>query len=161
MSDSFGPYDGMETDDEWVPEELFSAFVSRMPQVCVDVILETEEGILVAKRDIHPPVWFWPGNRLYKGERLREAAHRVADEELGIDVRIRDQYGPYAHFWADSSVQGSPSRHTVNPVFHVEPANGDYEITLDDQHSDYRFLTAVEDGLHEYVRLYLEDNDIL
>lgn len=161
MSDAFEPYDAMAIDDEWVPEELFSEFIARMPQICVDLIVETEEGILLAKRDIHPPVWFWPGSRLYKGERLREAAHRIADEELGIEVDIVDQYGPYAHFWADRSVQGSPSRHTVNPVFHVEPADEDYEITLDEQHSEYRYLTELESDLHEYVRRYIEDNDLL
>lgn len=160
MSDRVAPHE-MAVDDEWIPEELFSAFVSRMPQVCVDVILETDEGLLLAKRDIHPPVWFWPGSRLYKGEALRDAAVRVAREELGVEVRIEDRYGPYAHFWADSSVRGSPSRHTVNPVFHVVPAHETYEITLDDQHSDYRFLTEVEDDLHEYVRRYVEDNDLL
>lgn len=151
----------MDVHDEYVPEELFSQFTSRMPQVCVDLIVESEEGILIAKRDIEPAVWFWPGSRLYKGEELNDAAHRIAMEELGIEVRIKDEYGPYAHFWEDSSVEGSPSRHTVNPVFHVEPAHADYGISLDEQHSDHRFLTEVEDGLHEYVRLYLDDNNLL
>lgn len=161
MSDTFKPYHGMDVDDEWIPEDLLSTFLSRMPQVCVDLVVETDEGLLLAKRDIHPPVWFWPGSRLYKGERLREAAHRIADGELGIDADIIDRYGPYAHFWADSAVQGSPSRHTVNPVFHVEPAREAYEITLDEQHAEYRFLTELEPDLHEYVRLYIEDNDLL
>ena len=38
---------------------------------------------------------------------------------------------------------------------------GEYEIALDDQHSAYRFVSAVEPGLHEYVRLYLRDNDLV
>lgn len=151
----------MDVHDEYVPEEQFSQFVSRMPQVCVELIFESEDGILVAKRDIDPSIWFWPGSRLYKSEELDDAAHRIAEEELGVEVRIRDEYGPYAHFWEESSVAGSPSRHTVNVVFHVEPVRTEYEISLDDQHSEYRFLTEVEDDLHEYVRHYLEDNDLL
>lgn len=161
MTAPFEPYDEMPVHDEFVSEELFSDFLTHMPQVCVEVILETAEGILIAKRDIDPPVWFWPGSRLYKGERLEDAAHRVGQEELGIDIQIQDRYGPYAHFWEESSVRDSPSRHTVNIVFHAAPANQDYEIELDDQHSAYRFLTEIEPDLHEYVRLYLDDNNLL
>ncbi len=46
-------------------------------------------------------------------------------------------------------------------MFHVTPASDNYEITLDEQHSDYRFVADVESDLHEYVRLYIEDNDLL
>jgi colanic acid biosynthesis protein WcaH len=125
-----------------------------MPKICVEIILETQQGYLLAKRDITPSVWFWPGSRLYKSEQLTEAAHRIAAEELAIDITIEAQYGPYAHFWESSSVEGSPSRHTVNPVFHVTPAYDDYDIQLDAQHSDYRFVTAIEPDMHPYVRQY-------
>ncbi|WP_254840970.1 NUDIX domain-containing protein [Natronomonas marina] len=158
MPDDVTPYEDMHVHDEHIPEDRFAEFIARMPQVCVDLILETQQGFLLAKREITPSVWFWLGSRLYKGERLPDAAHRIADEELGLDITIHDQYGPYAHFWESSSVDGSPSRHTVNPVFHVRPANDDYEITLDDQHTDYRFVTALDPDMHHYVRLYLEDN---
>lgn len=161
MTESFDPYDDMPVHDEYLSEDVFSDFLAQMPQVCVELILETADGILLAKRDIDPPVWFWPGSRLYKGERLEDAAHRVGREELGIEIQIQDRYGPYAHFWENSSVQHSPSRHTVNLVYHATPANEHYEIELDEQHSAYRFLTAVESDVHEYVRLYLEDNDLL
>jgi colanic acid biosynthesis protein WcaH len=161
MTDSFEPYHNMDVHDELITEDLFSEFIARMPQICVDLILETDSGILIAKREVDPPVWFWPGGRLYKGERLEEAAHRIAQEELNIEIRIHDQYGPYTHFWENSAVKGSPSRHTVNPVYHVTPAEQEYEINLDEQHSEYRFLTQMESDLHEYVRLYLEDNDLL
>jgi colanic acid biosynthesis protein WcaH len=151
----------MEVHDEFIPEDLFSEFIARMPQICIDLILETDDGILIAKREVDPPVWFWLGDRLYKGERLEEAAHRIAQEELNIEIRIQDQYGPHTHLWENSAVKGSPSRHTVNPDYHITPAEQDYEINLDEQHSECRFLTQMESDLHEYVRLYLEDNDLL
>jgi len=143
------------------PEDLLAEVIEYIPQVCVDLILETQQGYLLAKRNIMPPVWFWPGSRLYKGEALPEAAHRIADEELGVEISIEDRYGPYAHFWKSSSVEGSPSRHTVNPVFHVTPTNNNYAIQLDDQHTDYRFVTELEPDMHPYVRLYLTDNDLV
>jgi len=161
MPDSFEPYDDMPVHDDHVPQDLFAEFIERMPQVCVEIILETREGYLLAKRDITPPGWFWPGSRLYKGEKLTDAAHRIAAEELGIKVTIQDRYGPYAHFWQTSSIEGSPSRHTVNTVLHVTPARDEYEIHLDDQHTDYRFVTALEPDMHPYVRQYLESNDLV
>jgi colanic acid biosynthesis protein WcaH len=160
MTNSVDPYE-MEIHDEFVPEELFSEFLATMPQVCVELIVETNEGILLAKREIDPDIWFWPGSRVYKSEELEAAAHRVADEELGIDVRIDDQYGPYTHFWNSSPADGAPSRHTVNTVYHVTPSTESYEIELDNQHSASRFLTTIEPDLHEYVQLYLHDNDLL
>lgn len=155
------PYEAMPVHDERIPEDEFAAFIERMPQVCVDLVLETDEGVLLADRQIEPAVWFWPGSRLYKGEALEDAARRVAREELGIEATILGEYGPYAHFWEHSPVNGSPSRHTVNTAYHVEPAADDYDIELDDQHADVRYVTVVEDWMHEYVQRYLRDIDAL
>jgi len=161
MPDSFAPYDDMPVHGDYIPEDIFAEFIKHMPQVCVEIILETQQGYLLAKRDITPPVWFWPGSRLYKGETLPDAAHRIAAEELGIEITIEDQYGPYAHFWEESSIEGSPSRHTVTPVFHVTPTNDAYDIQLNDQHTDYRFITELEPDMHPYVRQYLTDNNLV
>lgn len=155
--DSHDPYDEMPVHDERVPEEQFADFLEQMPQVCVEVVLETDEGVLLAKRTGEPELWFWPGSRLYKGERLSAAAHRVAREELGIEVELRGRLGIYEHRWHGSPVKGSPSRHTVNVVFRATPADETFDVTLDDQHAAYRFVTGPEPGLHEYVREYLDD----
>lgn len=161
MTEECNPYQDMELRDDYIPEELFAEFIDKMPQVCVEIIVESEDGILIAKRNDNPTTWFWPGGRLFKGEKLPEAAHRIAQEELNIEIEIKDQYGPYEHFWEDCPVAGSPSRHTVNIVFHTTPATESFNIDIDDQHSDYRFISEGESDLHEYVRLYIEENDLL
>lgn len=71
-----------------------------------------------------------PGSRLHTGEELDHAAHRVAREELGIDVDRRDRLGVYAHVWESSAVEGAPSRHTVNIVYRARPVD-DPTITLE------------------------------
>lgn len=161
MTDEFESYEMMPIHDEYIPEDKFSQFIETMPQVCVDILFETADGILLVKRAIEPSIWFWPGGRLYKGERLAEAARRVAREELGVGVSVRERYGPYAHFWEDSAVKHSPSRHTVNAVFRVVPENREYEIQLDQQHSEYQFVTEPSQRFHEYVNLYLTETDVL
>lgn len=154
------PYDEMPVHDELLPEETYTGFVARMPQPCVELVLETDEGLLLGKRTIEPQVWFWPGSRLYKGERLEAAARRVASEELGIEVRLVEQLGVHAHFWRESA-DGGPSRHTVNVVYHAVPARADFEIELDDGHSAYRYLSTLDEDLHEYVRAYVRRYDLL
>ncbi|PSP47656.1 ADP-ribose pyrophosphatase, partial [Halobacteriales archaeon QH_1_68_42] len=60
----------MEVHDERVPEETFGACLDALPQVCVEVLLERDGRLLVARRTNEPArgEWFWPGGRLYKGE---------------------------------------------------------------------------------------------
>ena len=153
----------MEIHDEYVPEELFAEFTARMPQVCVEVVLDTAEGVLLAKRVNRPArgEWFWPGGRLYKGETLESAARRIAREELGIEVTVAERLGVYAHLWETSAVAGNESRHTVNVPFRVTPADPGFSVELDAQHEAYRFLSDPDADLHEYVERYIEDNDLL
>lgn len=134
-----------------------------MPEACVEVVVEHDEGLLVAKRTNAPAKgeWFWPGSRLYKGEETTEATHRIAREELGIDIEIDDLLGVYSHFWPTSPVGDGPSRHTVNVVYHVRPATADFDIVLDDQHEAYRFLSKRTPDLHRYVQLYIDEHDLL
>jgi len=153
----------VDVHDEFIPEETFGACLDALPQVCVEVLLERAgHGVLVARRTNDPArgEWFWPGGRLYKGERLPAAARRVAREELGVAVELRGRVGVYSHFWDTASVTGADSRHTVNIVYRARQRDRDATIELDDQHDDYRFVTGTEDGLHEYVQQYLDELDL-
>ncbi|WP_459191610.1 NUDIX domain-containing protein [Halosimplex sp. J119] len=149
----------MEVHDEFIPEEEFATVLDRVPQACVEVVLERDGRVLLAHRTKAPAKgeWFWPGSRLYKGERLEDAARRVAREELGVEVTVADRVGVYEHFWDDSSIDGVDSRHTVNVVFRVRQTDPDDPIELDEQHDDYRFVAGDEGEFHEYVERYLAD----
>jgi len=152
----------MDVHDDHVPEPVFGECLAHLPQVCVEVVLEYDGEVLLAKRTNEPASgeWFWPGSRLFKGENLDDAAHRVAREELGIEVELLGRIGVYSHFWDTASVDGADSRHTVNVVYHARPLD-DPEVELDDQHDAYRFVDGIEPEFHEYVRRYLEDSEIL
>ena len=90
----------MEVYDEHIPEETFGACLDALPQVCVEVLLERDGRLLVARRTNEPArgEWFWPGGRLYKGEKLDDAARRIGREELGLDVNVVECVGVYSHF---------------------------------------------------------------
>jgi len=152
----------MDVHDAHIPEETFATCLEHVPQPCVDLVVEYDGGVLLVCRQNEPASgeWFWPGGRLYKGERLEDAAVRIAREELGLGVRIRERLGVSEHFWETTSVAGLNSRHTVPVVYRVEPAPADQPILLDDQHDDYRILREPERSLHEYVREYVDRFDL-
>lgn len=153
----------MEIHREYLPEEQYTEFLANMPEICVEVVLQHREAVLLARREIEPAKgeWFWPGSRLYKGERTRQAAHRVAREELGIEIELTDLFGVYSHFWDRSAQSPDVSRHTVNVVYRARPVEDEHRIKLDGQHDEYRWLDELEPDLHEYVRTYVEDGDLL
>lgn len=146
----------MDVHDEFIPEETFGACLDVLPQVCVEVLLERDGRVLVARRTNEPArgEWFWPGGRLYKGEELADAARRIAREELGVAVDVVERVGVYSHFWDTASVEGADSRHTVNVAFLVRQRDADAAIELDDQHSEYRFVAGYDESLHHYLERY-------
>lgn len=152
----------MDVDDEYIPEATFATCLDRLPQVCVEVVLERDGAVLLARRTNAPAAgeWFWPGSRLYKGELLDAAAHRVAREELDITVDLDERLGVHSHFWTESSVSGVSERHTVNVVFRATPAVPDPGVSLDEQHSEFRWLSEPEPELHEYVRRYIDEYEL-
>lgn len=149
----------MRVHDERLPEDVYATCQQHLPEACVEVFLEHDGGVLLARRTNEPArgEWFWPGARLYKGETLADAARRIGREELGIAVELTGRLGVYSHFWETSAVAGVDARHTVNVVFRASPRDDVSVIQLDDQHDRYRFVDGPEPGLHEYVRRYLAD----
>lgn len=149
----------MELVDDPMTEAAYARCQQYLPEACVEVFLEHDGGVLVARRTNEPArgEWFWPGARLYKGEPLEDAARRVARDELGLAVELTGRLGVYSHFWSTSSVPGVESRHTVNVVFRAMPIADGVEVDLDDQHDAYRFVSGPEPGLHAHVRRYLAD----
>ncbi len=82
--------DGYLTDDE------YCATYSKVPRLCVDLVIRNEQGaILLTRRTQKPHVGWWhiPGGRVRKSESIHAVAHRVATHELGTDVEIGDTLG--------------------------------------------------------------------
>lgn len=78
-----------------LPKELYDEIYGQFPRLCVEVIINTSEGIILTKRLIPPCVGMWhiPGGTVYHGERLEDAVSRVAYDELGIPVNIKNMIG--------------------------------------------------------------------
>lgn len=88
----------------------------RSPIPTVDIIIESNNGILLIKRKNPPEGWALPGGFVDYGESLESAAVREAEEETGLDVELTKQFHTY------SDPRRDPRRHTITTVFIAKAA---------------------------------------
>jgi 8-oxo-dGTP diphosphatase len=67
------------------------------PKPTVDVVIETEGGIVLVRRKNPPHGWALPGGFVDGGEWIAAAARREAKEETGLDVQLTDLLGVYSN----------------------------------------------------------------
>jgi ADP-ribose pyrophosphatase YjhB (NUDIX family) len=89
----------------------------RNPVPTVDIIIETEGGIVLIKRRNPPFGWALPGGFVEYGESLESAALRESFEETGLQVTLVEQFHTY------SSPGRDPRMHTISTVF-IATASG-------------------------------------
>lgn len=79
----------------WIPKEEFDSIYARVPRITVELIVHTDAGVVLSKRSIEPCIgqWHIPGGTVYFGETLEEAVRRVANDELGVEVKVGEQIG--------------------------------------------------------------------
>lgn len=87
----------------------------RNPTPTVDIIIELidrpHRPIILIER-LNPPYgWALPGGFLDYGESVETAATREAQEEVGLDVRLLEQFQVY------SVPDRDPRQHTISIVF--------------------------------------------
>ncbi|WP_324758354.1 GDP-mannose mannosyl hydrolase [Haloarcula montana] len=147
------------TQGERIPDEEWRTIVGNVPLVSVDLVVQHEDSIALGKRANDPAKgeWFVPGGTVQKHERLDDAVHRIAEEELGVTVEIERRLGVYEHFYDVADADVADGKHYV-PIGYLVTADSRATET-DDQHADLRWEpTPVDtDDLHPYVRAYLVD----
>jgi ADP-ribose pyrophosphatase YjhB (NUDIX family) len=75
----------------WLPKAEFDSIFSRVPRLCVEVVIvEQDRGVLLARREIPPNegAWHIPGGTVLFAEPVVEAVKRVARHELALDVEV-------------------------------------------------------------------------
>jgi len=90
----------------------------KNPLPTVDIIIETEKGIVLIKRKNPPYGWALPGGFVDYGETLEGAAVREAREETSLDVELVSQFGAY------SDPSRDPRHHTISVVFRARAFSG-------------------------------------
>lgn len=146
-----------------IPQYKWEVIIQNAPLVSVDLVVHYDEKVILGKRANEPAKgeWFVPGGRLSKHERLEDAVHRIAKEELGIAVTIDRQLGVYEHFYDVAEMEDVGGKHYV-PIAYLVTAK-EKQFHSDNQHEDIQWFKPPFDeiDLHPYVRTYLMDAGFL
>lgn len=73
-----------------LPSKEFKYLYGKVPRLCVDVVIQSEDGVVLSKRDIPPAkgMWHIPGGTVLFGESLENAVKRIAKEETGLIIKV-------------------------------------------------------------------------
>ena len=147
------------SDEKPIPPDEWETIIRNVPIVSVDLVVRQDGGVILGKRT-NPPAegeWFVPGGTVFKHERLEEAIHRIAKEELGVDVTVDRRLGVYEHLYDTAELEDVDGKHYVPVAYEVTAQSGNFQT--DEQHSGLEKFTPPIAGIdfHPYVREYLRD----
>lgn len=93
--------------DQPFSEEEFRSIYSRVPRLCVDLIVRTPRGVVLTLRSLPSwhGLWHMPGGTILYRETVKEAAERVARREIGVSVKILHMLG-YMEFPREEKTRG-------------------------------------------------------
>lgn len=101
---------------EKLPLQEFLDTFKKAPRAALSLVVKTEKGLLLARRDVDPcrGVWDVPGSFILRGETFDEVVRRVARDELGVGVRSHKVFGVY------ENLGGDPRGHVIDLIFSCE-----------------------------------------
>lgn len=116
--------------------EDFKFIYSKVPRLCVDLLIKNEKGVLLTLREIKPYKGFWhlPGGTVLLRETLNQAVKRIAKDELGVEVLVEKQLTAIEF----SQNLPLPYKSTISIGFLVKIKN--YDIDLNNQASKFNFF---------------------
>ena len=126
-----------------------SLSVYRNPAPTVDIIIETEGGIVLIERKNRPFGWALPGGFVDYGESFEDAARREAAEETGLAVELQRQLHTY------SDPKRDARQHTASTVF-IATASGRPEAADDAQLADVFFQDNLPKLAFDHERIIRE-----
>jgi colanic acid biosynthesis protein WcaH len=139
----------------------FLRIVDGTPLVSIDLILKNAEGkILLGRRTNRPAqgLWFVPGGRIRKNERVADALLRISRRELGVEILQAKLLGVFDHLYPDNFL-GAPGVSTHYVVLGMEAAWPEgASVQADDQHDEFKWWSAAEilatSEVHENTKAY-------
>ena len=143
--------------------QTFKSVIENTPLVSIDLCLICNGQVLLGKRRNEPlkGTWFTPGGRIHKNETWQDALLRIAEVELGLSgIAVEDfaLMGVWDHFYTNSAVDQGISTHYVN-LPHYEEFQSKPQITLDDQHGEFKWfdlaVVSNNEKSHPYMRNYV------
>lgn len=141
-----------------IPPEDFEKIYSKVPRLCVDLVIISDEGILLTKRAINPFKGYWhlPGGGLEFNEKIEDAVKRLAKKELDLEIpkyEIIDilEYLNEEHL--------KIKRHSVAVIILIKILHN--KIKLNEEATDFKFFKTVPKDVYPDQKEYLMKNGYL
>lgn len=145
-----------------IDEDTYSAIHRLMPIVCIDVVVMVDDQVLLIKRDKEPAkgqYWF-PGGRLLKDERVKDAAVRLVKAETNIQIKNQIYLDFDETVFEADPFGHEAGTHTVNLVFAARARSMDLiALVLDENHTKYElfdldYIYNLYNDIDPYVRKF-------
>ena len=132
-----------------IPSPIHRQITALMPIPSVEAMIVKDNSLLFLKRKNNPArgQWWFPGGRMWKGETFKETLYREVKEETGLAVDVIKFVGVYSRIF--------PDRHDITIVFLCRCTD---KVSLNEEHSEYRFFRNIPRGIHPYLRETIEDS---
>ena len=152
----------MKSTGNIIPEELYTQIRENMPVPCVDFVLYHKGKVLLTYRTQEPAKgqWWVQGGRIFKHETFAQALQRLAKREIGSEIKVIKQIGAYEFHSDKANFEVKTGTHDVVVVFLAVPANDNFMVSMDETHSQYKWIDRIEEGLHSYVKEVIKDSDV-
>jgi colanic acid biosynthesis protein WcaH len=142
----------------------FLHIVDATPLVSIDLILRNErDEVLLGRRANRPAqgMWFVPGGRIRKNERVNDALQRISRRELGVIIAEAKLLGVFDHIYPDNFL-GAPGVNTHYVVLGMAAElRGDLAFTVDEQHEELKWWTVkqllADASVHENTKAYFRE----
>jgi colanic acid biosynthesis protein WcaH len=153
------------------PKQEYLVVIKHTQLIALDLILINDKNeVLLGYRNNNPAknTWFTFGSRLFKDESFEDGCERIAKNELGIHIALRDcvKHGVYKHDYLNNfdNEDFGTNYFVFAFIYHLKDVDCN-AITGDDQHSTYKWFSVegiiggqYEGIVHEYVRNYFIAN---
>ena len=139
----------------------FKTIIDSAPLISIDILAREKNKVLLGRRVNKPAqgYYFSTGGRVNKNETINSAMHRIAKDELNIELKTTPNFiGVFEHFYDDGIYQ-EVSTHYVNLAYEYEV--GDVLNLPIQQHSEYQWFGIDEllnsTEVHEYTKDYFRN----
>jgi len=145
-----------------IPADAYKSILEYSVISAVDAIIVEHGKVLLAKRTQKPckGQWWIPGGRQFKGEMPEDAVKRKVKEEIGLDVKVEKLVGVYDVMFDETEQDVKTGVHYVARVYVVSSINKGQEIELDTTQKEYKWISSIDDSLHDYVKTALKDSRV-
>ncbi len=148
----------------YLSTEEFRKVVRTTNLIALDLIVQDKDNRVLVGLRKNPPaqgLWFVPGGRVFKNERLHESLNRILNDEINLpSKKISDiaLHGIYDHIY-DDNVFGDPTFNTHYIIVACRvTVCGKWTAHNDDQHEQMKFM-PIEDllsdpSVHNFTKYY-------